>query len=419
MRSSKLSYIRRRSKYEPDNFGNNYSLSLEQGREDSEVWERRILEERQVKLAEKRLRAAQSEFQGETVERAAWIRLAQQDVESAQSAQMRLDKIPKPEDRAADVPAGWPDGEGMKEWWEVEEKRREASKQRYEVESKAYREVKFAKEGLKAAESDDFGETIERAALIRLIQEELESARARLDESRKSEEKVKLRGAVLSALNGLANAKRKLAQHKILLEWIDRQLPLIATPTQDTENHGHPGQVKKARSKTLRNQSASKVYRPNGSSKALGHKGKRPTARSILSPFDPSRVSKAAGKKSVPRQKQSIPCDVPQSAEKATIHPSIPLSGSQWISKAKENMPTYAHGRESTSLRPMHSSRVSKRKASGSMQSAKLSPTTDRCRNRLDRKLDTPSAGLKPLQHSLSVNIPPRRSTRISKKRDN
>ena len=34
---------------------------------------------------------------------------------------------------------------GMKECWEVEEKRREASKQRYEAESKVYYEVKFAK----------------------------------------------------------------------------------------------------------------------------------------------------------------------------------------------------------------------------------------------------------------------------------
>ena len=46
---------------------------------------------------------------------------------------------------------GWLDREGMKEWQEVEEKRQEASKQRYKAESKVYRKVEFAKEGLKAA----------------------------------------------------------------------------------------------------------------------------------------------------------------------------------------------------------------------------------------------------------------------------
>jgi hypothetical protein len=104
-------------------------------------------------------------------------------------------------------------------------------------------------------------------------------------------------------------------------------------------------------------------------------------------------------------------------------NPSILPHGSQRISKGQENMLTHAHGREITSLRPMHSSRVSKasRKASGSVQSTKLPQKTNRCRNTLERKLGTSaasSAGLKPLQQSASVNIQLRRSGRISKKPD-
>jgi hypothetical protein len=42
--------------FESDNFGNNDGLVLEQNRQEDEVWKKIELAERQIKLAEKRLK---------------------------------------------------------------------------------------------------------------------------------------------------------------------------------------------------------------------------------------------------------------------------------------------------------------------------------------------------------------------------
>lgn len=60
--------------------------------------------------------------------------------------------------------------------------------------------MKFAEEGLKAALSDGFGETVGRAALMKMAQEEVQSVQSQLEESKEAEKKVRLRGKVLSAL---------------------------------------------------------------------------------------------------------------------------------------------------------------------------------------------------------------------------
>ncbi len=58
-------------------------------------------------------------------------------------------------------------------------KRRELAKSKYKASSKRYRVeevVEFVEEGYKAARLENLGETVERAALINMVQEEVRSA---------------------------------------------------------------------------------------------------------------------------------------------------------------------------------------------------------------------------------------------------
>jgi hypothetical protein len=78
----------------------------------------------------------------------------------------------------------------------VREQGRENGRWNWEATGKwcsAKREIEFAEEGMKAAKWGGFGETVGKAALIGLIQEEAQSAQTRLDKSKKSKEKVKFR----------------------------------------------------------------------------------------------------------------------------------------------------------------------------------------------------------------------------------
>lgn len=109
-----------------------------------------------------------------------------------------------------------------------------------------------------------------------------------------------------------------MERHKILLEWIERQRREITAAY--AEKAGDQGQVKRDGSRALRNHT--EASRPSRFSISNNGKHKGSRARSILSPVDPARVSKAARKKPIaPRQKVSILYDAAQSAEKTTIDP--------------------------------------------------------------------------------------------------
>ncbi|KAI9779204.1 MAG: hypothetical protein M1816_003644 [Peltula sp. TS41687] len=338
---------------ELDNFATYYSLAVENGNEESKAWDKMTLAKQKLRVAETRLKTAQLEDLGETVERATWIGLFLKEV---QSARIRLDEIPKSEHCKDDyLPGGRycrREGESEEEWWKAEMKRREANRLSYDAQFQARQEVRFAEEVLKAARSDDFGETVKRAALIKMVQEEIPSAQAQFKESKESVEKIMLRGKVISALSWVPSAKRNVARHKILLQWIERQRREIATGCADIEKEGNQGQVKRARSRTLQNHVAIEASRPNRSLK-VGRKLKQPTARSILGPISPSKVSKAPRKKPSPhRRKLSVSYKTSQAAEKATTDPSALESRSERASRDPDVVPT--------SLRPIHTSKVSK-----------------------------------------------------------
>ncbi|KAL8646623.1 MAG: hypothetical protein Q9210_006034, partial [Variospora velana] len=227
--------------YKEGNFGTYSALCIEHHKEDWQASNEKRSAQRALELAEKRLNAALSDGVGEVVEKATWINLAQNEL---RAARVRLDVVP----RARDIRDSYINGqrpapedvEEWEQWWKIEDKKREALKERLTAESNAKSEVELAEEGMNAAMSDGIGQKVERATLIRLIQEELESARPPLEEAKELTRKINLKGKVLSGLAGLEKIQGDFQQHKILVKWIERQRLEMASEsissTQNTEN---------------------------------------------------------------------------------------------------------------------------------------------------------------------------------------
>ena len=359
-------------------FATDYGLSIEYSREKGKAEREEELTERKLRLAETRLKATESSDLGEIVERPTWIRLFLKEVELAQ---MRLDELQRLAENARR------DLEPFNKWLQVrhnewgekrledpegaertitlefestefqnrKKKRTELAKKEHESSSKRFqakREVEFAEEVLKVTQSDDIRETIERAALIKVVQEEVRSAQTQFEEAKESTEKIVLKGKVLGALSSMSLTARKMKRHNVLLEWIEQQRREIVSSYADTGTKSGQGRSKRASSRMLRNQPATKPSRLNKPLKANGHKRKQPMKRSILSPVDPAKVSKAPNKRRSLRQKTNVPRDTSQAVEMTTTDSSAPKLRNKQAFKVKDAM--------LRSLYPVYSSRVSK-----------------------------------------------------------
>lgn len=161
---------------------------------------------------ESRLKAAESDDLGERIARAAWIRFFQEQVEAAQ---IRLAAVPKYRKEDWLLGGKYYVQEGQDDINRAA-KTDEACGRRYEGEV-------AAKRRLKLAQSDDFGESVERAMLINAAQEEVRSAQIQLEEETKSREKVELNGRMLGTLGCIPAARRRMEQHQVLLDWIGQQ----------------------------------------------------------------------------------------------------------------------------------------------------------------------------------------------------
>jgi hypothetical protein len=425
-----------------NSFASYYALSVKHAKEEGEARRKMKSAEQKLKFVAKRLEVARS--LGETVDRGAWIGCFLKDVESAQlhlERQQRLVEIAKRE------------LEPLNQWWDAkviewERKRRNVPEEKrmewrsgdtetaefqhqmdilgelqnkvYEASSQQFRateEVKFAEEILKAAQSDSFGETIERAALSRIIQKEVESARTRLEESKALAEKVELKGKVVGALGRVSSTKREFELQKILVEWIEQQRRKLVldcvSSYQDIGKISSHGQAKKSQGRTIRNRTTTKAPGHKESLKAKGRKREQHAART-LGPIDPPRVSKANRMKSTFRRKKSISSDVSPPTNQASINPP---RRSMRISHLKGSMPP--------PLRSIHLSRVSKPgSGSGGARSTKLyanttsSPANRRRSNANRLSISPPPASscCKKKARLVSTSVPLRRSERILKK---
>ena len=417
-------------------FANYYSLAIECGREEGKAERKMKSTEQKLRLAEKRLKIAESDDLRERVERAIWIGLFLKEVESAQ---MRLDELQRlAEDAKCEL-------EPYSRWWQAKQmewyddqfseegkrrirleresaefqdqnrKYKELQKKEYEArfaQFLAEEEVEFVEQGYNAARLDDLGETVERTGLIKMAQEEVRSAQAQFEKEKESTEKMELKGKIISGLNSISCIKGKMKRHNVLLKWIEQQRREIANGLADTEKEGDQGRSKRASSKALRNHSVNEASRLNKSRKTNDRKQKKSTARSILSPVDPAKVSKAPSKRRSLYQKMNVSCDGLQTVGETTVDSSTSESRNKRVFKIKNATPAF--------LRPIHSSKVSKpgarRPTRLCRDGTKLTSTTDT--HWLTRKdnlgtSSTSSTNRKAMQQSAKASL--RRSTRILK----
>lgn len=415
-------------------FGTYYSLAVKCSGEEWRAKEKEELAERKLRLAEKRLKAAELDELGERVERATWVRLFLKEVESAQMRLDKLQRLAEDAERESEPFNRWLQArhnewdefseEGKRlvrlevestEFQDQKKKRRELVKKAYEARSMHFRakeEVEYAEEGYKAAQSDEIRETIERAALIKVTQEEVRSAQTRFEEARELTEKIELKGKVISALSYIPLTRGKIKRHNVLLEWIEQQRQKIAGGRADIEKEGGQGRSKRASLRVLQNHPATEPSRANKPPRANGRTRKQLTPRSILNLVNPAKVSKAPSKRRSSHRKMSVPCDASQAAEKMTTDSSAPEPRSKQAFKVRDAMPA--------SLHPIHSSRVSKpgaKRPTGLRRGGtKLTPTTDvRRRTREDNlgTSSTSSTDRKAIQQSANASL--QRSTRTTK----
>lgn len=405
-------------------FASYYSLILECSNEEARADKKEKLAERTLRLAEKRLKAAGSDDLGESVERATWVKLFLKEVESAQIRMDELQCLAEDAEREAEPyntwfherQFVWGEKDDSTEFKDRMKKLKELNKKSHEAHMAhfmAKEEVEFAEEGYNAARLDNFGKTVERATLIKMAQGEVRSAQTQVEEAKEPLEKIKLKGAVIGALSSIPLTRGKVKRHEVLLEWIEQQRQEIAGGRADIEKEGGRSQSKEVSSRVLRNHPTIEASMLNKRPKMNGRKRKQSTAKSILSPVDPTNISKASSKRRSFRRKFNVLCDSPQAAEKLTIDSTALDSKSKKAFKINDAMPA--------SLRSIHSSKVCKRGGNrltglhrANTKSSPPAGTPRQKRGNNFGRLSTPSTGKKPMQQSADAFL--RRSTRTSKR---
>ena len=344
-------------------FGEYYGLAIEYDGKVAKAESKERLAERNLRLAEKRLKAAKSDDLGERVERATWVALFLKEVEYAQRQVDELQRLSDDVEREVEPYLEWWEArkieweertlknmEGGKQMNELEresteykekfQKRRELRKKSWNAKvtcSCARREVEFTEEGYKAAQLDNIGQSIERAALIKLVQDEVRSAHTQLKQAREPMEKIILQRKVISALSSISVTKEKMRQQNILLAWIEQQRREMTGSQADSKKAEGQGRRKKASSRSRQDRPPTETSRLN---------------RSRLSPVNPRKVSKASNKRRSPHRKTSFSYAVLQKLEKMIADSGVPESRNKRASKVKDVIPA--------PLRPIHPSRVSK-----------------------------------------------------------
>ncbi|KAI4288699.1 MAG: hypothetical protein L6R35_002035 [Caloplaca aegaea] len=245
-------------------FASEYSLTIEWNKEKFRAEKREELAERKLRLAEKRLKAAGLDDLGESVERATWERLFLKEVESAQIRMDELQRLAEDATRELEPYNRWFYGRriewGKKEFEDPEEggrmiklecestehqdrmkKLEELEKKNHEAGMAHFRakgEVELAEEAYDAARLDNLGEIVERAALIKMALGEVRSAQTQVEEAKEPLKKIRLKGAVISALGSIPLTRGKVKRHEVLLEWIEQQRQEIAGGCTDVEKEG-------------------------------------------------------------------------------------------------------------------------------------------------------------------------------------
>ena len=339
-----------------------------------------------LSLAECRLKAAESNDLGEHVYRTQWIQMFKEEVKAAQ---IRLDAIPR--EGANSLSGGDLHAEEGENDRERMERRDTAIRARSDQIFNALISRRLAAQGLEAAHFDEFGETIEKAALIKSVQEEVQSAQAKLEEARKLLDRNQLELDLHIALARIAFRRSKVELHQVLLRWIEQQRKEIADACPNTDDDGGQGGSKSPGSSTVGDTPTSRVPGRNKRSNR-----KRSATDSVLHPDKGSKVTKASSSgQEISHQKANDLRDAAQPADKTTTDISISTSKGKAASKPKDA-------------------------TSASLQSVPSPESARKGSTRQNRKKNTISAppltGRKTKQQP--ANAPLRRSTRVSKQPD-
>ena len=248
-------------------------------------------------LAEHRLQAARSDAFGPAIERAAWIARAGDEI---RSAQQHLEHVLatgyRPEDWEEGGRFAQQPGEDRSEWLKKEA---DAQGRHFDAKGVAYRRLDLVEKALAAAQSDDIGERVQRAALVGMVEGEIQSARKEINETRKQRAEIELKQKPLDALVCLQRFKRKLADHKVLLQWIEKQRQLLLSTHSVADSSGEARlPANQSEGRTTRSllrrplSEASQLIRPlRITPPKLTRK-----ARSVLGPREYTGVSKTRGR---------------------------------------------------------------------------------------------------------------------------
>ena len=100
-------------------------------------------------------------------------------------------------------------------------KRKELTKKKYETSSKRYeakKDLKFAEKIYKIARLNNLKKIVERIALIKMIQKEVQFAQIQFDQTKKLKKKIEFKEKIINALSLISLIKNKITRHNVLLK---------------------------------------------------------------------------------------------------------------------------------------------------------------------------------------------------------
>lgn len=416
-------------------FGKYYGMALDWSEKEGKAKRKQELAERKLRMAKERSEVAQLEELGERVERDRWIGWFTKEVESQRTRRDELQRLAEEAKRDVEPYNQWWDAQ-RKEWGEkgwvegTDEGRRLIELETSSVEHRtrfdkkteltsrackarhahfrAGEEVEFAEELLETARTEDLPLTVERAALIKRTQKEVRFAEFHVEEDKESTKVLDLKRRVLEYLRSVQSVKGQMKRHNVLLDWIERQRRELAGDSASAGRGSGPRRSTRVSSGAHRSPRATEASSVDHPAKKRARPQKPSMAKSILSPVDPAKVSKASSRRRSPHQKVGASSDTSQMAGKMTIACGTPESRIEQAFSVRNATPA--------PLRPIHSSRVSKpggKWQSGQRKDGTKALSTGRCGEDKSRTSLRPSTGGKSARPS--VNMPPRRSKRMSK----
>ncbi|KAL9100367.1 MAG: hypothetical protein Q9163_004249 [Psora crenata] len=420
-------------------FGKYYSITLDWSSKEAKAKEKEELAERKLRIAKKRLEAAHSEELGEKVERVSWIGWFVKEVESQRT---RVDELQRSADEARrdlEPCQQWLDAR-RSEWdarhsesfqWSDEGQRlfelevetaeyRTRFDKRKELQTRAHQaslayycageEEELAKELLEAARTEDLAQIVERAALIRRTQKEVRFAEFHLEEEKESTKVLDLKRLVIDELRSITSLKEKIKRHDALLDWVERQRRELVGDGASTGQKSGSRRSTRVSSRALPSPRVTEASGVDRLAKKIARPQRPSTAKSILDPVDPAKVTKTPKQKWKGRRRTNVPRDISRATEKTNVGSNTTEPGSYVALPVKDGI--------RARLRPVHSSRVSKpapKKPIGRQRDAtRLSPTRYRHRGTGKDALDMPTSSKKVFDPS--INTSTQRSTRGSKR---